>query len=214
MFIIKKIITFEKELFFKTKVSEITSISLEHKINKIESDLISGIFNISGDYKITDGSITRDKFEFNIDFDIALDKRYKTDNLVIDIDDFKYHIINDERLVVNIDLYIDGETLKEDTIIINNNEAKEDLNKIEEPDNINIEDNREVEENILQKNIIENINENETFSTYYIHIVKEEDTIDKILTKYEVSKEDLNMYNNLDSINLGDKIIIPSTNGK
>ena len=36
----KKIIPFVKELNFKTKVSEITSISLEHNITLKESDLM------------------------------------------------------------------------------------------------------------------------------------------------------------------------------
>lgn len=207
MFIIKKIISFEKELFFKTKVSEITSISLEHKINTIESDLISGVFNISGDYKITEASINKEDFSFNIDFDIALDKRYKTNNLVIDIDDFKYHVIDDEKLVVNIDLYIDGEEITKDTIVINNNNDNKEEPIIESRDEVE-------EEPIPQNNIFDNIEDNETFSTYYIHIVKEEDTLDKILSIYNVTKEDLNPYNNLDSINPNDKIIIPSTNGK
>ena len=37
----KQIIPFKKELLFKTKVSEITSISLEHNLSLKEADLIS-----------------------------------------------------------------------------------------------------------------------------------------------------------------------------
>ena len=41
------------------------------------------------------------------------------------------------------------------------------------------------------------------------HIVKEEDTIEKILTKYEISKEDLENYNDINNIKPGEKVIIP-----
>ena len=36
----KKVISFKKELPFKTNISEISSISLEHTINEKENDLI------------------------------------------------------------------------------------------------------------------------------------------------------------------------------
>ena len=84
----KKIITFKKELTFKTKVCELTSISLEHQINDKEEDLISGKFLISGDYKMTEGSINREKFDFNLPFDIALNSNYDKDSIKIDIDNF------------------------------------------------------------------------------------------------------------------------------
>ena len=60
----RQIIPFKKELLFKTKVSEITSISLEHTLSLKSDDLISGFFQITGDYKMTEGSINREKFEF------------------------------------------------------------------------------------------------------------------------------------------------------
>ena len=90
----KQIIPFKKELLFKTKVSEITSISLEHTLNIKQEDLISGEFHINGDYKMTEGSINREKFDFKIPFDIALDSRYDMNSIVIDIDNFYYEIIN------------------------------------------------------------------------------------------------------------------------
>ena len=47
----KQIIPFKKDLLFKTKVSEITSISLEREISTPEDGIVSGIFHITGDYK-------------------------------------------------------------------------------------------------------------------------------------------------------------------
>lgn len=228
MVIIKKIISFEKELLFKTKVSEITSISLEHHINKIEEDLISGIFIINGDYKMTEGSIIKEKFAFDINFDIALDNRYDTKDLVVDIDDFNYHIVNDELLKVNIDLFIEGDVIKEDALVISkpndillpNNDNTEEKELVRKKDNEPlIELDEDIIEditpvNIIEDNIFENISNSETYATYYVYIVKEDDTIDKIMDKYKVSKEDISNYNTIENITPGDKIIIPTLNGE
>lgn len=251
----KKIIPFVKELNFKTKVSEITSISLEHNITLKESDLISGVFHINGDYKMTEGSINREKFSFNLPFDIALDSRYNTEESTIDIDNFYYEIISNDILKVHIDLYIEGEMLKEEP----KEEEKEEIEVKEEPKVENRHDeepkiakqtkedppiskNEPIEQSIIydKKNINDielerdeneitinntNINENnniglfdnldgkKNYATYHVYIVKEDDTIDKIMTKYNVTKEDLENYNDISNINIGDKLVIPSTNG-
>lgn len=237
MVIIKKIIPFEKELIFKTKVCEITSISLEHSIDNISEDLISGNFHINGDYKMTEGSINREKFDYNVNFDIALDSRYDTKNMVIDIDDFTYRIINDEVLKVRIELFLEGDTLIEDKIfetkpeeivippLVKLEELERQKEKIEIMPEINNTLKEEIstplvdlDENVQNDNITNvnttnifgNIDNSETYATYKIYIVKEEDTIEKIMEKYSVDREILGSYNNIENINAGDKIIIPT----
>ena len=41
--------------------------------------------------------------------------------------------------------------------------------------------------------------------------MKEEDTIETILLKYNVSREDLEEYNNLSEVRVGSKVIVPSS---
>lgn len=256
----KQIIPFKKDLLFKTKVSEVTSISLEHNF-KIEDDVISGEFHISGDYKMTDGSIHRENFDFNLPFDIALDSRYKKESMVVDIDNFYYQIINNDTLQVHIDLYVNGEKQipvedrKSEAIKFEDLVDEIDLEHIEEEENdieqVEIESDRDIEffkperkENIMDNeivgeaeveeskninqninvnqninekkvndfNIFDNVDDSETYKAYYVYIVKEDDTIDKILEKYHISKEEVTMYNDLENIKMGDKIIIPSKN--
>ena len=233
----KQIIPFKKDLLLKTKVSEITSISLEHEY-KINNDLITGVFHINGDYKMTDGSINREKFDFELPFDIALDSRYKEDTMVVDIDNFNYQIVNDDTLEVHIDLYVDGEKeeiiedIKTDDIVEDNEEVisvvpemervtyedlVEDNNSDEDIDididNVNINDNDNTNINKLNDfNIFDNVSDSETYKAYYVYIVKEGDNLDKILEKYSIDKEELSLYNDIDNINTGDKIIIPSKN--
>ena len=61
-------------------------------------------------------------------------------------------------------------------------------------------------------NIFENIDNSDTYVTYHVYIVKEDDTIDSILDKYGVTKEDLSNYNDITNIKPKDKIIIPNKN--
>ena len=50
----------------------------------------------------------------------------------------------------------------------------------------------------------------ETYVTYHVYIVKEQDTIDSIMKKYNVDKEKISLYNNLEEIKPGMKLIIPN----
>lgn len=253
----KKIVPFNNVLTFDTDVKEITAISLEHKI-ETEKDSISGLFYISGEYKITDGQLEKEKFNFELPFDIALGSNYNLDTLVVDIDDFRYELIERNKLKVNIDLYIDGEIiednqqneennetiftseelreLKEDSEESENNNVKEEasepiLTKIQERldlldemiANVKKEENKTTTDSVEDINIDidnTNINNNETifngfneeekYVTYRVYTVLENDTLDKVMEKYNITKEELSKYNSLEDIHPGVKLIIPS----
>ena len=49
----------------------------------------------------------------------------------------------------------------------------------------------------------------EQYISYYVHIVRENDSIESISNKYNISINDLKEYNDIDKIALGNKIIIP-----
>lgn len=239
----KKIVAFKKDLLFKTKVSEITSISLEHKILTKDDDLVSGEFLINGEYKMTEGSINREIYNFILPFDIALNSNYDVDTVKIDIDNFYYEVLNNDILNVNIDLLIEAKEkelvrsvveeikpLENLNVEMETSEIQqerpnfmenikienelEDDNKVDKITNNIIKKNKDAEENINNTNInIFNVDNGETYSTYYVYIVKEDDTIDKILDKYGIAKEELELYNNIENIKPLDKLIIP-TNGR
>lgn len=251
----KKIIPFRKEIDFKTNISEITSISLEHTSN-INERTVSGEFLVNGDYKMADTSTNTEDFNYNIPFDIEVDDKYVLDKAVVDIDDFYYEIINDRLLVLNIDVLLDH--LEEKPLpIINKEELRDNRetevnNIIEQPEEPELEEEIELEEEsetekelelkiepeepkercieeeienpiiIKEKiepvnkerantmNIFENFNGNETYSTYSICIIREGDTVEAILEKYNVTKEELEEYNDLSNLTMGMKLIIPS----
>jgi len=266
----KKIVPFNNVLNFNTDVCDITAISLEHNINK-ESDIISGTFYISGEYKIIDGNLQREKFDFELPFDIALGNNYDLDSLLVDIDDFRYELVDRNKLKVNIDMYIDGEVLEipkevedKDLLIeeeireskdlveeeINlieepkeeddkslrkseeeTNEKEETLEEpIEEPTQIPIQERLDLFDEMLDinkeetmkdesinnendnenKNIFNSFNDEEKYVTYKVYRVLDTDTIDKIMEKYNVTKEELMNYNNIEDLRPGDKLIIPA----
>ena len=51
----------------------------------------------------------------------------------------------------------------------------------------------------------------ETFSTYSIYILRQEETVQSLIEKYHVTKEELENYNDLSNLTIGSKIIIPNT---
>ena len=52
-------------------------------------------------------------------------------------------------------------------------------------------------------------NSDDTFVTYHIHIMKENETIESICTLYGTNTNYLNEYNDIQNVNVGDKILIP-----
>lgn len=72
--------------------------------------------------------------------------------------------------------------------------------------NININENQNINEN---NNLFASFETADTYTAYRVYLIKEDDTIDTILKKYNVTKDDLSAYNDLSDIKYGDKIIIP-----
>ena len=160
----KKIVPFTKDIKFNTKIYEITSISLEHNLTIEENNLVSGEFIISGEYKITDSSINSEPFIYGLPFDITLDTKYDMDRIKIDIDDFKFEIVNEEILRVNIDVLIEGielveieeekeisEEIKPDLVIDSRSNSEEEKEK-EEIDRFNIFENMLKKEDTTMNN--------------------------------------------------------------
>lgn len=228
----KQIIPFQKELIFKTKVCEVTSISLEHSIKKQTDDSIIGTFLVSGDYKMTEGSINREKFSFEIPFEISLEKKYIDNSVKMDIDNFYYEIINGEILKVNIDVYIVGDEIINNEIsksvndevdnylavdVVNDERAMEEVDNgddfssssIKYEDTLKIDELNDSSSNI---NFFNNIDSGDTYVTYFVYVVKENDTLDDILKRFNVKREELEEYNDLSNIHDKVKLIIPSHN--
>lgn len=190
----KKIVPFKKDIIFKTDIEEVTSISLEHSLEKKQEYTIGGNFVVSGEYRMTESSISKENFSYELPFEINLDEKYDLKDVTIDIDDFYYEIINNKVLSISIDVAID---------------------KLEEKEVVKEDTKEELEEEMIEERCVDledvsvQMNEHEVYKSYKVYIVREGDTIESILEKYGVTKIDLENYNDLSTFNINDKILIP-----
>lgn len=276
----KKLVPFTKEIEFKTMISKVTSISLEHTLRVEKDNLISGYFILEGTYKMTQASQIDEEFSYKIPVDIELDEKYDTSNITLDIDDFTYEIIDEEKMRLNITLCIDNIEEKEvvlpvedviedfdtleledknsgnreskndgvlddlfldtskkvplefdskkeiveeeseqnnnDNITINNAESVETSNELIYENNTSNNNNNDTNKPQMVNNNVSSIFSSfkdniETYKTYSVYIMKEEDTIDVVLQKYGVTREELEEYNDMSDIKTGSKIIVPSS---
>lgn len=216
----RQVIPFKKDITFKSTIGELTSISLDHDLQLKGEDLIVGSFYIKGKYKLTKASQIEEDYSYKIPCEVAISNDYDTYDAIIDIDDFYYEIKQDDVLEVNITVSIDNLVKKE---------KKELIEQIIEEDKIEEEDKKEetivrnIEKDIdeierdeiinpiemLQETKKEVFNNTDTYSCYYVYLVQEEDTLEKIMTKYNITREQLSFYNAITDIKSGMKLVIP-----
>ena len=189
-------INFKKEIKFDTMIYEITEINIdiEYEINDYTID---GKYLINGYYKDSEIKIGNEPFDFVIPFSIELDNNVLLETVELKVNDFDYKI-NNNVLIVNINNVINYDE--------NNIEPESDdlfdLRDDLEEDNIVIDDS---EEEIIN----EPINNEDGYVKYYIHVVKENETIESIAAIYHTSSNNIINYNN-EPIKPGVKLIIPN----
>ena len=219
------IIPFTKDIKFKTSISEIISISLEHEYT-VNTEEILGNFIVTGEYKTHEVSINKEKFEYVLPFSVNTTKEIDSDSVDFAIEDFTYEIVDKDILKVNIEYSVKAMEIPKEEIFEPVEETRETfeemLDSIDEEMSEKEENREEIEEEKEDINeitqdenntILENINSNEeTFITYHIHIMKENDTIESVCTKYNTTTNILGEYNDLSTVAIGDKLIIPEVN--
>jgi len=237
----KKIISFEKKLDFPSMIGEITAISLDNTLKFIDQSNIKGDFIVYGTYKLTEASRLEEEFKFEVPTEILLNEKLDLTTATIDIDDFYYEIENDDTMICHIDVKIEGvediqiEDLEEPALKgAIDEEIKlddlDDLNEITEPDiceKIERECDGDYHEEKEEETIEDSLQEkqaavgslfssfkdsDETFATYSVYILRQEETIPSLIEKYKTTKEELEMYNDLANLTIGTKIILPTRN--
>ena len=248
----KQIISFEKEIAFKTMIGEVTSISLEHTLSFQGPSTISGDMIVSGTYKMTEASTLEEDFQYAIPVDIMLTKELEEDNRSIAIHNFTYDIRNEDTLHLYIDVLVKGREVieleeDEEEVIepVREEQPKIDEEQVEDTTNdnkelltdIEVEESQKVIDNIIntdkkEEPVIKNdtqeevktttdtkvmnsifsafANTEETYTTYSVYLLRENDSIENIIENYGVTREELSYYNDLDNLNVGSKIIIPT----
>ena len=232
------IIPFTKDIKFNSSIAEITSISLEHDYTVNDGEIL-GNFIVSGDYKSHELSVNKEHFEYVLPFSVELTTRIDRNSVDFSIEDFTYEIKNNDTLEVRIEYSVNAleekketkeevveeeplfERVEEDVTLEDMlDKINEDIRDDEEAEETDKEDTMETE--IIEqrdvteddkKTIIDSINDaDDAFVTYHIHIMKETDTIDTVCTKYNTTSNILSEYNDLSTVAIGDKLIIPDIN--
>ena len=225
----KKVIPFTKQIPFNRSIAEVTDIELSHNLELKNEYEIEGNIIVDGKYKMTTASQIEDNFHYELPFVIAIDSKYDTSNIEISISDFNFEIINEEDLKVNVDVTLDNLIDRLDIDSIQNPEDRKveilkdldnydneiDIKEEKSTDNVEkskINESEKVEKDNSGLNSIFNNEEKSEYSTYYVYIYRDGDTIEYLLDKYNISREDLEGYNDLSNITVGSKVIIPCPN--
>lgn len=286
----RKVISFDKELEFKTMIGEITSISLDQNLSFQDDSTVSGELVVSGKYKLTAASRLEDDFLFHLPMEIVLTERLDSQTRNVTIEDFRYDVEDNDILLCHIDLLVEGveiiddvesdscdsdirETVPAGRIVDSNYDmdvkkesSVEEVSPVQTSDIVSPMDSsfssqgassqREkqfsdvmpvISSNVSDKSIDVDANTNanlststisavddtkdlkeqdesegvgslfssfkdsdETFATYSVYIFRANDTIEMIMDKYQVTKEELENYNDLSSLAIGSKVIIPT----
>lgn len=225
----KKTISFEKKIEFPSMIGEITSISLDQNLKFIDNYNIEGNLIVSGTYKLTEASRIEESFSYELPSEIILSEKLDLNTTKIEIEDFYYEIENDDTLKCYIEIKIEGveeieveeieteKELEEIPLKIENIELPEDelVRECDGDVKEHIEEEQERDEEMIKKetsvsSLFENINESEeTYATYTVYILREEETVTSLIGKYKTTKEELENYNDLSNLSVGSKIIIP-----
>lgn len=162
-------------------------------------------------YKMMDENIMLCNIELLIEGLELLDESRECDG---DVSEIEIPIKDDIDKVINNEFINDSDTLESDVLLKEDNDANDDkrddivVTKKDVPEIIDINRDDKVE-----NTSIFNIDEDsETYGTLLVYIVRENETINSIITKYNTTIEELEKYNDLKDLSIGTKLIIPLVN--
>lgn len=226
-----EVFTLDRDFLFKSKIYEITSISIEQN-SKIDNSSLVGEFIISGSYRLHEISINKEDFSFKIPFKNELKSNINMDTVKLEISDFNYNFNNYDELNVHVEYIItadegikvfESEEKLDDFL---NEQKKEDIDIIDLRDNSKEEYKNEIvmpevkeemkkttlnqEDKIDENMIINSINDDDEYVLYHVHTVGISDSIESITKKYNISVNTLKEYNTFDNLELNMKLIIPN----
>ena len=146
------------------------------------------------------------------------------------VEDFSEMVSKDNNSRANNDvlddLFLDTSDVKDLEIDLDNKNKDEDqkdkIEVIDEASDPKVTKKEMKEDTMSKQDITNSDNETvnslfasfkddtETFKTYSVYIMKEDDSLDNIFSKYNVDRDLVAEYNDLSTVKVGSKIIIPS----
>lgn len=173
---------------------------------------------ISDDYDTFDAVIDIDDFYYSIveeeilkvNISVSIDNLVRKENVVETKEEEvqerseleeKLDFEEEENIEENIEeeQSIEEKPDLEDKVVFKDSDERENISPI----NIIKETNQQ---------IFNETNEEEVYSTYYVYLVQDDDTFERIGEKYHCSKEEILLYNDVKELKAGIKLVIPETN--
>lgn len=216
----------------KNKIIGNFIIDGEYKIHEVSINKEKFNFKIPFNYEI-DNDIDTESIKVDITNFIY---DYKKDELIVNID---YEITGDKKSILLFDNEesLDEFLSKREIEVVDtrnaeiedkkDKEERKSIDKIEDKElvdnkqELSLEDTRKIKnestkseeenrDNIKSDDIMSSINNNiDNFVTYKIYKIHENETLESIVIKYHTTIDDLKEYNDLNNLNIGDKIIVP-----
>ena len=217
----KKKVTFDKQIEFPTMIGEITAISLEEDLSFVDNSNLEGNLLLTGKYRLTEASRLDEDFDFKIPTEIALTEKLDLDTVKVDITDFSYELDSNNSIICHIELTIEGvEVEEDDEIVVEKLEERECDGDIEKE--IEIPKKEEVEEEVEEEQIEEDNKrdslfiglkeDKESYGTFLVYIIRQNESLNSIIEKYNTSLEEIEKYNDIKDLSIGTKLIIPLLN--
>ena len=228
-----EVYTLDRDFLFKSKIFEITSISVEQNF-KVDGSSIYVDFIVSGSYRLHEISINKEDFSFKVPFKHDLPSNINLDTVKLDISDFSYNFNNLDELSVHIEYIV---TAEEGVKVFESEEKLDDFLNEQKKQDVDIVDLRSdpvdlpneiimpiakdekeasttptenKQDKIDENMIINSINDEDEYVLYHVHTVGISDSIESITKKYNISVNTLKEYNTFDTLELNMKLIIPN----
>ena len=199
----------------------------EYKIHELSINKEQFNFKIPFKYEL-DTNVNKDTVKLEID-DFTYD--YKKDELIVNIDSTLYgdkndvlefdskelldnylcdnevEIIDDRIEDIKNDINKESDFTNEDNLIrTEEEEKKNDILDIDKEIKEEMVDDRN---DLKMDEIVNNINNTDSFVTYKVVKMKEDETLESVVLKYHTSLDELKEYNDLNNLSTNDRIIIP-----
>lgn len=158
-------------------------------------------------YKIVDSSNVQCNIVLSIEGDEILEEVRECDGDPIETKEIEIPKLE------NVPVEITELNQKEEKIEVEEkNILDEEIKREEESDQIEENDNSDNDNSDNNNDIIFNINDEyseDTYGTFIVYMIRQNETINSILEKYNTTLEEIEKYNDIKDLSIGTKLIIP-----
>lgn len=190
-------------------VDRIDPGTLEFSIDNFTYDILDDALKLNIDYVLTADDLREEPLpEETLIADDPLD-------LIVENPILKENSDNDIHDIETLDSRLETDFSMPDKKVNNELELPIEENEVTIPlaDKVFEESTLEpVEERNIEPNVITNIDAEDDYMIYHIHMVKEHETLESIALSYKLTPDDIAKFNDTEVLSVNDKLLIPLNN--